>query len=1375
MSRYPGRILSSTAPTVSALSAKGIWTLDEALRYQRAGTWPVPTGGGDPYFGYNTLLLPGQGTNLSNNNTFQDSSANNFTVFRNGNTTQGTFTPFSEAPGYWSNYFDGSSKITTPSSADFGFGTGDFHISFWAYLVSDANKTFFGNGTDNLNLYVAATTKYIGLYTGSTNDSTTVAPLNQWAFFVVTRTGSSLQVYLNNVSILSISNSTNFSTTSFAIGSNTSTSYINSYISNFKIVKGVAWTPAANPTSPSTADANTKLLTCQSNRFVDNSTNAFAFTVTGSPSVQTFQPFGAPTSAYSAATIGGSGYFDGSGDYLTVADNAAFEFGSGDFTIELWVNTTSSSQYDSLVSKESGAVAGAWSLQVNSSSSTSGNVAFWSYDYNSFSAEMVTTTGVSIRDGGWHHVALVRNGSSWVIYIDGVSRGTQTSSVTLGNSSADVWIANNQSTTTRDLPGYISGLRVVKGTAVYTAAFTPPTAPPTAIANTSLLLNFTNGGVIDNALSNNLETVNDAKISTAQYKWGASSMFFDGNGDNLSGPSTPALNCGTSDFTIEGWVYVSSRTLNYPVIFGNNNGSYTAGALALTNNSAANVAYNNKFCLNAYDINSSGPPALVSSSTNALNTWYHLALVRVGTTLKMFVNGNQTASTTISSSIVFNWGKGGVLVGGGNWDTTNSYFHGYINDLRLTNGYARYQYPFTAPAAPFPLFYQAAATPSSDPYFQNTTLLLPGNGTTGANNNTFLDSSGNGNHPARNGNPTQGTFTPFSKVDGRWGNYFDGNGDYLSCGNNAALSAGAGDFTVEFWLSLNSIGVNDTSLFEARSSNGSATGFHIGALALTGGYCINFYTNATANLTSSLIPYRSWTHIAVARSGSSLKVYVNGISELSITNSANFSDTPTFTIGQSPLYSSNSLNGDMSNFRMVKGTAVYTSNFVPSTTPLTAITNTQLLTCQSNRFIDNSTNAFAITRNGDVSVQTFSPFPTLTAYASGTNGGSGYFDVTGDTLSAGSNAAFALGTGDFTVETFAYYVAQSNVDAIAVANWDGVTWGSNKWSLHLDHTTARAKVTFWFHNYSSTVPLLTSTNTLTIGQWHHVAVSRSGNTFRLFINGVLDVSATNSTSLDGGNNSPIYVGGGGGGAGSQYFNGYLSSTRLVKGTAVYTATFTTPTAPLTAVSGTSLLLNYTNGGIIDNTMSNDLETVGGASISTTQSKFGGSSMFFDGNDKVTLPYSQNFNLGTNYTIEGWVYPTSVTGYQRIFDIVNSATSSPAFLDIAFNGTALVSELRTTNGGAVTTISGGTVSTGAWIHVALSVYSGSARLFLNGVQVGSTTTFSALPDQNFVGIGGIGNSLTIDYLTGYIDDLRITKGIARYVQNFTPPTQAFLTL
>jgi hypothetical protein len=648
----------------------------------------------------------------------------------------------------------------------------------------------------------------------------------------------------------------------------------------------------------------------------------------------------------------------------------------------------------------------------------------------------------------------------------------------------------------------------------------------------------------------------------------------------------------------------------------------------------------------------------------------------------------------------------------------------------------------------------------SDPYFENVTMLLSGDGTNGAQNNTFLDSSTNAFTITRNGNTTQGTFAPFSKPDGRWSNYLNGSSS-LSC-NVSGISAGTSTFTLELWVYLDTYPASDVAFVDTRSSNGATTtAFQFGVYS-TG--AIKFYDGTETNL-GGLVPRSQWTHIALVRNSSNVvTVYINGIANsTTVSSTRNFSDNY-FWIGSVPGPASPYLQGYLSNLRWVVGSAVYTSNFTPSTTPLTAITNTKLLTCQSNRFVDNSTNAYAITLNSAPSIQTFSPFPTTASYDASVNGGSGYFDGTGDFLSVTNNAAFNFGSGAFTIE-FWYYPTTLSGTQCLITNYGGSTTG---FVIQMGGSTAGSgKIDAGFSGDGADI---TSTNALRVSSWNHIAISGTpGATgIKLFINGAQEGSTyTGATSLD--TSSTLLIGEV---ASTNRLSGYLCGLRLLKGTAQYTTTFTPPTTPPTAIANTSLLCNFTNGGIIDNTMSNVLETVGNASISTTQSKFGGSSMYFDGNDKCVMPYTQNFNLGTTYTIEAWIYPTTVSGYQRIFDIVNSATSSPAFLDVALNGTALVSELRTANGGGVTTISGGTVSANTWSHVALSVSAGSAKLFLNGTQVGSTTTLSALPDQNFVGIGGIGNSLTIDYLTGYIDDLRVTKGYARYTANFTAPTAPF---
>jgi hypothetical protein len=249
------------------------------------------------------------------------------------------------------------------------------------------------------------------------------------------------------------------------------------------------------------------------------------------------------------------------------------------------------------------------------------------------------------------------------------------------------------------------------------------------------------------------------------------------------------------------------------------------------------------------------------------------------------------------------------------------------------------------------------------------------------------------------------------------------------------------------------------------------------------------------------------------------------------------------------------------------------------------------------------------------------------------------------------------------------------------------------------------------------------------------------------------------------------------------WNGYISGLRVVKGTAVYTADFTPPSAPPTAISNTQFLLNFTNAGIYDATSKNDLETVGNAQISTTQSKFGGSSMYFDGNGdylKGSQPSILQDIAGGDFTIEFWVYFDSVAGDRALVSKYGNAAENAGDLGYVVQWVQATNVLRLVlgkgsgSGDALYTWSW-TPSTGVWYHVAVTRSGTSGRAFIDGTQIGTTSTLitNDVVSPNSIQVGK--THTVAQYMNGYIDDLRITKGIARYTSNFTPPTTAFPVL
>jgi hypothetical protein len=665
--------------------------------------------------------------------------------------------------------------------------------------------------------------------------------------------------------------------------------------------------------------------------------------------------------------------------------------------------------------------------------------------------------------------------------------------------------------------------------------------------------------------------------------------------------------------------------------------------------------------------------------------------------------------------------------------------------------------------------FTVSTTSAEGVLFANNVLLIHADGTNNKNNHTFLDSSNNNFTITRNGNATQGSFSPFSQTG--WSNFFDGTGDYLSqSGANGQYAFGTGAFTVEFWMYAFSV-TNRQSLYTNNTQTlGTGPVFAISGSGTTGRLGVGSVGNVdNVQTANDAIAANAWYHIALVREGTGAnqtKIYVNGVQQAVGTLSDNYSVSRECFIGAT-IYYGEHFNGYLSNVRIVKGTAVYTTNFTPSTTPLTAISNTSLLTCQSNRFIDNSNNNFTITRNGDTSIQAFAPFAPTAAYSTANVGGSGYFDGTGDYLTVPAGSAFAPGTGDFTIEAWVYPTTNSIDQYI----WTQTVSGTNYFLFQISSTA----ILIMTASGGGTPGISGPASSIKPYAWNHVAAVRSGGTVTVYVNGVAGTPGANALDLTNTSYVPT-IGTYTHNTSASPLNGYLASLRYVKGTAVYTSAFTPPTAPLTNIANTSFLCNFTNAGIFDQTAKTVLETVGDAKVSTSVYKYGTGSMYFDGTGdylKVPSAQFQNFAFGTgDFTIECWLYQIAFSSDMVIAASFSSWAATVNFYFGTRAGTPNILIFRGGNGIPITLNGNTGITTSTWTHVAVCRAAGVTRMFVGGVAQANTHTGSNNISATTQSIGiGAANDGT-EPMNGYLDDLRVTKGYARYTSNFTPPSSAF---
>ena len=667
----------------------------------------------------------------------------------------------------------------------------------------------------------------------------------------------------------------------------------------------------------------------------------------------------------------------------------------------------------------------------------------------------------------------------------------------------------------------------------------------------------------------------------------------------------------------------------------------------------------------------------------------------------------------------------------------------------------------------------SGATEEPDDDFNLVTGLYHFDGSNGAQNNTFVDSSSNSFSVTRRGNASQGTFSPFSSDEGKWSVNFPvgETTTKLTLSSSSDFAFGTSAFTIDAWV------------YVTADTNPYSRVWHVGPL-WNDNNAIGLVVNDTASsdktafcvyaaggrtcVSTNVTPKNEWFHVACVRDSSgNFKLFINGNLDATNTSYTSTNISPsgnqTFAIGNivetnAVLEAEACFEGFISNLRVVNGTALYSSNFTPSTSPLTDVTNTKLLTCCSNRFRDKSTSAHTITTGNLPRIQPFSPFAPSAAYDSAVNGGSGYFDGSGDYLRLPTSSDFDF-SGSFTIEAW-LYLDDVSVSRTVLGTCANIT---NRGGLYF----GTSGTNFILFQYITNTTLLSAP--ITRYQWNHVAVVRHGVSIYLYINGTSAGSVTYSQSFSG-DSANGGVGGFYSNPGVYYYDGYMSDLRVVNGTAMYTSNFTPPTAPLTAVTNTKLLLNFTNGQMIDSTAKNNFETVGSALLKQGTKKFGISSCDLYGStgSRVASPPSPLYNIlnAGKFTVEFWIYVDSYhASYSDIVGVFNGVSAGWLIYQNGTNIEAYINGVQ---------LQVARPSTSTWTHIALTRDGTTTRLFKDGTS-GATSTSSLGADQTAYGLVFGGDATGRNGIDGFIDEFRLTLGKARYTSNFTVPTQAFANL
>ena len=637
---------------------------------------------------YTTLLATA--TDTSDNNNITDTSTNNHSITVYGDAHAGTFSPYRS--GGYSTYFGngGSERITVEGTKSTLAGANaDFSISAWIYPTAGNDKWIYGTNVSNNNqagwhdLYLEGSTKLVWRHSdGSTHRSmmsTNPVSLNEWSYILINRTSNVTYMYINGSLVAQNSDMTyalytHTNAPSIGIRYFYDTSATNldfeGYITDVHVKTAAISSPTTVPTERPVSDNDTWLLTAHLPYFADGSSNNYTVGAYNNITVKPFSPY--DYNEYSAADHGGSVYFVGganySSQYLSLSGPT---MPSGDFTLSTWAYLTSNGSDTTLIDFNGNS--GGFRIMYTSNSNGGYHFRF----YTAGGTVYLYDQNIDHHLNQWNYIVVIRDSGTFKLYVNNKLINTSTATPTF-SSSTNVRIGQALAGF-GTVEGYLSDIIYNPTTAI--TDFTPPTAPLSS-SGTSLHIKGTDASIIDKSQRYNIDLGSTSIVGHSTTKWsGANSVYINSNSNNSDLITIPAgVLDASKPFTIEMWL----KTLSGAV-----SGFWSIYQDA-SNEMRLKMRGDDR--LEFYHRGSGAAAQEIMDATNTYllnNTdFYHVAITRdANAVFYLHQNGiklgNFTANGNYDSSAVEF--KIGTSAPG-----SSRYMQGYMQDIRITQGLARY-------------------------------------------------------------------------------------------------------------------------------------------------------------------------------------------------------------------------------------------------------------------------------------------------------------------------------------------------------------------------------------------------------------------------------------------------------------------------------------------------------------------------------------------------------------------------------------------------------------------------------------------------------------------------------------------------------------